>query len=551
MLIFSLVMVLCYLLGWCTQHNLIMNASNPGLATLIFIMLIAEALSKTSLLQKLKRILFGKNERRTLIRVIGISALSSAFLNNTAVSAVLINAIKSTKLYFPSRLLLPMSFATIMGGTLTLIGTSTNLIVNSMYSSEKGQTFSFFAFTPIGIVVTLVGCITLYFTSLLLPKIRVGGKKKEGYCIEVELSQDSSLVGLKVGDAGIRHLEGLSLIGVVRKGSNKMINIRATTALKPHDKLIFIGDISKISVLSQVKGLTIYAIEKGFGTTELVEVIVKESSPLIGKMIKNINLHKNLNVIIVGIKRVNGYLETNLSRTKLRAGDMLVFSTKKSFKKDRVFGKNFYLINDDITPHNILAGWREKITILGFVAMIGYAVASGDSLFRASFLLLFLLLVTNCLTISDIRDSLPVKIWVIVTASLCIASSMGNTGLTQSVVNFSANYLDGFGPYVVFTGIFILTMFLTELITNNAAVAVMFPVSMSLAQGLGINSYTVAIGIAFAASASFLTPYGYQTNLMVFNATSYRWRDFLVTGIPLSIVYILICIIVIPIVYPF
>lgn len=550
-LVFSITMLICYLLGWYSKDDLIKNASNSGLATLVFLMLIAVALAKTSILQKLKRLLFGKSERKTLIRIIGISAISSAILNNTAVSAVLINAIKSTKLYFPSRLLLPMSFATIMGGTLTLIGTSTNLIVNSMYISEGHEGFNFFTFTPIGLVVALLGCLVLYFTSLFLPKIKSDNTKDKGYFIEVELQAGSKLEGLSVSGAGIRHLDGLTLKTIIRKDGKRIAQIRATTVLKSEDKLIFVGDISKISILSQIKDLTLHAMSKGFDNVELVEVIVKESSSLRGKSIKAINFPKNFYATVVGIKKANNSLESEISDVKVKAGDMLILATRKSTSNNKKFGKNFYLINEDVELHNILSGWREKLTVIGFILMVGYAVITGESLFNTSFLLLALLLITGCLSLSEIRNSLPIKIWMIVTSSLCIASSMENTGLANVIVNFSADYLQNLEPYVIFAGIFLLTMLLTELITNNAAVAIMFPVASNLAQGVGIDSFPIIMGIAFATSASFLTPYGYQTNLMVFNATSYLWRDFIVVGVPVSIVYITTCILLIPIVYPF
>lgn len=549
-LIFSLTMLICYLFGWFSNKELISNASNSGLVTLIFLMLIAKALEKTNILQKLKKILFRKTERNTLLRVIIVSAIASSILNNTAVVAVLISAIKSTKQYFPSRLLLPMSFATIMGGTLTLVGTSTNLVVNSMYIDIGNKNLGFFDFTPVSIVVTLLGCTTLYFTSLLLPKIKDINKNKFGCFIEAELKDNSSLTNKTIESAGLRHLDNLFLVEILRANGERVCPVEPNTHLRKKDKLIFIGDIEKITILSKFSGITTYAKTEGLNTKELTEVIIKETSPLKGETIKKVGFRALFDAAVIGIKRNGSNLKNKLGDIVLQAGDIIILATGRDFYLRQNLDKNFYIISNDIITDNVLLGWREKITILGFLAMLGYSVIMGTSLFDSSFILMAILLITKCLSIEEVRRSFPVNIWIIVTSSLCIANSMENTGLVQIIATFSENYLQHLGPYFIFIGVFIITILMTEFITNNAAAALMFPIAYSLAIGANIDTFPVILGVAFAASASFITPYGYQTNLMVFNASSYRWRDFILTGLPVLVVYILSCIIIIPIIYP-
>jgi di/tricarboxylate transporter len=199
----------------------------------------------------------------------------------------------------------------------------------------------------------------------------------------------------------------------------------------------------------------------------------------------------------------------------------------------------------------MLSGWRERLAWWGFVAMIAGTVFTGTSLFIAAIYLLAAMLFTGCITINEIKRRFPVEIWLIVTSALCIASAMNYTGLAQDISNFAATVLAGQPPMMAFIGIFLLTYLLTEVITNNAAAALMFPLAYSLAKGMGVDIMPMVMAVAFAASASFVTPYGYQTNLMVFNASSYKLKHFMLVGGPVALTYIICSIILIPLVFPF
>ena len=199
----------------------------------------------------------------------------------------------------------------------------------------------------------------------------------------------------------------------------------------------------------------------------------------------------------------------------------------------------------------MLSGWRERLTWWGFVAMIAGTVFSGTSLLLAAIYLLAALLFSGCLTINEIKRRFPVEIWLIVSSALCIASAMNHTGLAQNISDFAGSALAGQAPMVTFIGIFLLTYLLTEVITNNAAAALMFPVAYSLAKGMGVDIMPMVMGVAFAASASFVTPYGYQTNLMVFNASNYKLKHFVLVGAPVALTYIILSVLLIPLVFPF
>ncbi|WP_404402081.1 SLC13 family permease [Idiomarina seosinensis] len=547
--IFGGAMLVCLLSGWIGQGELLSNASNPGLATLIMLVIVSFALEKTSVLRMVSRRLFSESETKSLLKTISFTALASSVLNNTAVVAAMLNSVRNNRFVPSSRLLIPLSYAAIMGGTLTLIGTSTNLIVNSMLTDTGHPGFNFFDFTLVGAGVTLGGLATLYVVSRFLPNISTASEKKTEYFVEAELDAQSPLVGQSVEQAGLRHLEDLFLAEIIRQGQ-VLRPVARYDVLQAGDKLLFSGEISKVQVLKQFAGLDLFADKSGLETQQLTEVVIREDSVLVNKSLKSSQFRARFDAAVVAIRRDGERVSGKLGEVRLRAGDFLLLATGPDFAARTNLSKNFYLLSG-VEPDNMLSGWREKLTLFGFLAMIGVTVLTGSSLFVAVLCLLALLLVSGCLKVNEIKRRFPVEIWVIVTSALCLASAMQNTGLAQVITDYAQNSLAGHGVWLTFIGVFLITYILTEIITNNAAAALMFPIAYSLALGLGVDPFPMVMGVAFAASASFISPYGYQTNLMVFNASNYRLKHFVLSGIPVAVVYCTLAIGLIPLVFPF
>ncbi|MEX1221483.1 MAG: SLC13 family permease [Idiomarina sp.] len=549
--IFAGAMLVTFACGWVTETNLLRNAANPGLMTLVMLILVSYALEKTALLRRISRFLFSKSESASLIKTMGVSALASSVLNNTAVVAALLNAVRNNRYVPSSRLLIPLSFAAIMGGTLTLIGTSTNLIVNSMFTDTGHAGFRFFDFTLVGLVVLLGGSSVLLITARWLPRQTDEKSESAQYYLEAQLSESSPLVGKHIDEAGLRHLEDLFLTEIIRADGLEVIRpVARYDVLQAGDKLLFTGDVSKVKVLSQFPGLSLFADDNGLATHELTEVIIKEESVLIGKALKQTGFRARFDAAVVAIRRDGHRLTGKLGDVQLQPGDFLLLATGPDFSARTNLSKNFYVLSG-MQPDNVLSGWRERITIWGFVVMIAGTVITGSSLFMGVLFLLALLLVTGCLNVNEIKRRFPIEIWLIVTSALCIANALESTGLASALTNFASTSLEGYTPYVAFIGVYLLTYILTELVTNNAAAALMFPVGYSLAVGMGIDPFPMVMGIAFAASASFVTPYGYQTNLMVFNASSYRLKHFVLIGAPVAITYNALSILAVPFFFPF
>ncbi|WP_290617389.1 MULTISPECIES: SLC13 family permease [unclassified Arsukibacterium] len=547
--IFAAMLLAMLALGFIDTSMLLRNAANPGLATLVLLVLISFSLEKTSLLRRLSRFLFTRSVSGSVLRTIGFSALASSVLNNTAVVAAMLNAVRSNKKVAPTKLLIPLSYAAIMGGTLTLIGTSTNLIVNSMLVEAGEPGFAFFDFTLVGLGVLAGGSLVLFVMSYLLPDEKNQDVVVTEYLLEAKLNIDSPLIGQSVEQAGLRHLDELFLTEIVRD-SEVIRPVARYDILKAGDKLIFTGNVHKVNVLKQFAGISLFADENGLATQNLTEVIIKEESVLKGKTLKSSGFRARFDAAVVAVRREGERVNGKLGEIELKAGDFLLLATGPDFASRHNISKNFYLLSG-IEPEHMLSGWRERLTWWGFVAMIAGTVFSGTSLLLAAIYLLAALLFSGCLTINEIKRRFPVEIWLIVSSALCIASAMNHTGLAQNISDFAGSALAGQAPMVTFIGIFLLTYLLTEVITNNAAAALMFPVAYSLAKGMGVDIMPMVMGVAFAASASFVTPYGYQTNLMVFNASNYKLKHFVLVGAPVALTYIILSVLLIPLVFPF
>ena len=461
----------------------------------------------------------------------------------------MLNSVRNNRFVPASKLLIPMSYAAIMGGTLTLIGTSTNLIVNSMLTDTGHAGFNFFDFTLVGAAVTLAGLTTLFIVSRFLPSQQTISAEPPRYFIEAEITPDSPMVGKSVEAAGLRHLQDLFLAEIIR-AEQVLRPVARYDVLEAGDKLLFSGDIGKVQVLTQFDGLQLFADQNGLATQKLSDVVIREDSVLVGRTLKSSNFRARFDAAVVAIRREGERVSGKLGEVTLRAGDMLILATGEDFASRTNLSKNFYLLSG-VKPDSVLSGWREKLTLFGFLGMIAVTVIAGTSLFVWVLCLLALLLATNCLRVNEIKRRFPVEIWVIVASALCLASAMQNTGLSAAIAAYAHDVLAGEGIWLSFIGVFLLTYVLTEVITNNAAAALMFPVAYSLAIGLGVDPFPMVMGVAFAASASFISPYGYQTNLMVFNAGTYRLKHFVLSGIPVAVVYCSVAIWLIPRVFPF
>ena len=547
--VFAAAALACFALNIVSTDQLLSNAVNPGLLTLILLIICSFSLERTSYLRRLSSVLFVPSKKRTYFRTLISTLLASAFMNNTAVVATLLNPVKINKVIAPSRLLLPISYAAILGGTLTLIGTSTNLIVNSMLIEQGGTGFQFFDFFLVGISAAIICLIVIL---LQVPRLKgqiETNKDVREYFVEVKVEPSSSLIGKSITANGLRNLDSLFLIEIIRDG--RLISpVTPSHTIYPNDKLIFSGDVKKVSILEQFDGLTLFAKETGLIAKNLTEVVIKPGSAVVGQTLKSAGFRARFNAAVVAIRREGEAISGKLGEVVIQAGDFLVLAVGDDFATRTNLSKNFYILNGKKLD-NVLTGLKEKLVLFGFIATIAVSVMTGLSLFKGFVFYLAFLLATHCLSINEIKRRFPIEIWIIVMSALTLATSIDNVGLSSLMAEQVSYWLNGNSVYIALIGVYLVTLIFTELVTNNAAAALVFPIAYSIALGLGVNVMPFVMAVAFAASGSFISPYGYQTNLMVFNAGNYKLKDFVKFGVPVSFTYSLVVLTVIPLVFPF
>lgn len=540
-----------YILDLINYNELVKGFTNNSLLTLVLLLLVTMSLERTVLMDYFSKFIISKSYNKTFLKF-GLIVMSiSGFANNTAVVASLMGTIKNNKFHTPSKLLIPLSYFAILGGTLTLIGTSTNLLVNSFVVANGHQSLKIFDFFYVGFFIALFGFLTIYFTKFLLPDNKASiSDDIEKHLIELKVSPNSKLIGKSVKDNGLRNLEYLFLVEIIRK-NHSISPVTPSEVIEENDKLIFSGDVKHIEVLRNFDGLVLVDDIKNsdIKTLKLVDTIVTSQSSLIGKRVKDANFRSKYDAAIVSFKRGSESI-LKIGEEVIQSGDRLILAIGDDFKNKENISKNFYLLSD-IEKNQKYSTNQSIFVILGFIAIILTSSLGYISLFKALVIALIVLLFSKLLTLNDIKRGFPFEIFLIIGSSIAISKVLESSGLGNDIANMVTSSLGVYGVYGSFIGIYLVTMILTEFMSNNAAAAIVFPIAYSTAIGLDISIYPFVFAVAFGASASFLIPHGYQTHLMVISLGEYKTKDFIKIGIPLSIVYSLVVIIATPIFFNF
>ena len=533
--LFLMAAIGCLIAGLIEPDAFWAKATNEGLVTLMLLMLCAVALERLPWLGLLSRRIDSPNRYLAVPRIMAVAASTSAFLNNTAIVAALAQVLRRSRYHLPSQLLLPLSYAAILGGTLTLIGTSTNLIVSSFLADRRGNGLAFFDFLWVAGPVVLVVGLLLVVLSSRLPKRVVAEEEQGEYVLEAVVEREGGLVGRTVRDAGLRELETLYLSEIIR-GSQVITAVAPGEVLQGGDRLNFVGDIKDASRLTQISGLTTFASEEGLMQPSLTEVIVAPGSILNGRTPKELGFRARFDAAIVGLQRDGETVSGKLGRTALRPGDLLVLATGEDFAQRKNLGRNFYLLSDDLDVR-LLDSKQGFFVTLALGAVIAMAATGSLSLSVGLLGLLMGLWLSGLVSVDDLRRRFPFDIWILVASALVLAQSLVGSELISTFMSLVLPVMMDQTPLIGLVVVFLLTLMLTELVTNNAAAALMFPIGYGLAESLGVDVMPFVLAVAFAASGSFLTPYGYATNLIVQNIGGYTRGDYLRFGLPISVAY--------------
>ncbi|MAY55863.1 MAG: SLC13 family permease [Gammaproteobacteria bacterium] len=534
------------LAGVLTPTEALAGFANPGLITVAAMFAVAAGLHGSGGIDLLVNRFLGKPQsiRGAMLRLFLPVLPLSAFLNNTPVVATMIPAINSWSRKIgiaPSRLLIPLSYAAIVGGTLTMIGTSTNLVVSGQYQSLTGNdAFGIFSITLIGLPVVLVSTI---FMLLVLPRVLPDRSARRPFAnmreftVEVAVDPHGPLVGLTVEKAGLRDLERLYLVEISR-GDSVVTAAPSEETLLAGDRLVFAGETEAVTDLLRINGLTASAgentlMQQDRAERRLIEVVVSQSCAAVGETIRSSRFHDRYGAVVMALARNGERIEGNLGNIIIKPGDTLLLEARPAFVTRQQYNKDFLVVNDldKVAPRHEKAGLAWTILLLA----VGAAGLNLVSMLDAALIAVGVMMATGCLTISQAEKSLELPVLITIAASFALGAALQKTGVAAALA-LAIVELSGGRPWLLLVLIYAAVSLLTEVITNNAAAVIMVPLALAITQQAGLDPEPFMFAIMIAASASFATPLGYQTNLMVYGPGSYRFSDFLRAGIPMNII---------------
>ncbi|MCG7577225.1 MULTISPECIES: SLC13 family permease [unclassified Halomonas] len=539
------------LVGFIDTSTLLVQYTNPALATLLLLLLVSLALERSPLLDWLSQHLLKGHPKLATARLMGSTAVLSAFLNNTAVVAAFLGAITRQQGIAPSRLLIPLSYASILGGITTLVGTSTNLVVNSFNLNASGSELGMFQFSLVGIPVALITLAVLLWRANALPHHRPEDtEEKLSYFLAADVEAESPMIGKSIEQNGLRSLDGLYLLEIERQG--RLISpVAPDEQLQADDTLVFTGEVSKVQALQRFPGLNLFGHQAdNLLATNLVEVVISHESELAGKTLQDVDFRSMFSAGVVGIRRGDKRLEGQLGKIPLRVGDCLLLAVSADFRQHRNLDRNFHLLSGSFTRPQ-LNRKESLITLGGFATVISLAAANWLPLFHGLLILLGALLLLKVISMAELRRRFPFELWLIIGSALAIAQALENSGAAALLADGMQAVFSGYGIYAAFIGCYLLTLVLTETVTNNAAAALAFPIAWSTAHAFGADPLPFVMAVAYGASACFLIPFGYQTHLMVYSPGRYKITDFFKIGLPVSLTYSAAVLLMTPLVFPF
>jgi di/tricarboxylate transporter len=544
---------------------------NEGVLTVGALFVTAAALTETGAISLITDRLLGRPQSASLAQVRLMTPVTcvSAFLNNTPVVAMFMPVVaewcKRTGIS-PSKLYLPLSYAAILDGMSTLIGTSTNLVVQAQLVQTRKtdpslQLFSMFTLTPIGLPIAIAGLVYVVAASRrLLPDRRsflLQVSDARQYTVEMLVQPGSPIEGQTIESAGLRRLPGAFLSAIERNGET-LVAVGPEQVLRGNDRLIFVGIVDSVVDLQRIRGL-VPATDQIFKLTAerlnrlLVEAVVSSTSPLIGRSIRDGRFRNRYDAAVIAVCRHGERVATKIGDIVLHAGDTLLLQARPDFVTRHRHNQDFVLVSaiEESRPMRHDRAWIAILVLAGLIVMASLENVTSVSVFGVALLATALMGVGGCLSAEQARRSIQLPVLLAIVASLVIGRAIEQTGLAGAAAGWLIGGLDRFGPVGVLAGVYLVTLIFTELVTNNAAAALAFPLAKASAAALGVNFMPFAVVIAIAASAGFATPLGYQTHLMVYGPGGYRFADFVRMGVPLDILCMVVAVVLTPLVYPF
>jgi di/tricarboxylate transporter len=483
----------------------------------------------------------------------------SAFMNNTPVVAMFLPAVndwaKQNRIAV-SKLMIPLSYAAVLSGTVTMISTATNLLVNGMLMQAKGHGMRMFELTWVGIPISIAGVLFVVATNRWLlpdrrPAIGQFGDPRE-YSVEMLVDPSGPLVGRTIEQAGLRQLPH-TFLAEIERGGELLAAVAPEVVLRADDRLVFVGVIGAVVDLQKIRGLKpatnqIFKLDSPRTDRCLIEAVVSHRCPIVGRSIREGEFRSLYNAVVIAVARSGERVNTKIGDIVLQAGDTLLLEAKPSFAEQQRNSHHFYLVSrvEESSPINYD---RAYLAIAILIAMILTASLSGLGMLKSAMLAAGLMIFTRCCTSVQARRSVEWKIILTVAAAFALGTAVEKSGLARVIAQQITSAAAG-DPLLSLAGIYGGTLLLTELISHSAAVSLLFPIALGTAQNLGIDYMPFVAAVTVAGSLGFATPLGYQTHMMVYGPGGYRLADFLRIGIPMDLLCWILAMLTIPQVFP-
>jgi len=546
---FLLAVLLFSITGILTPDEVLSGFANESIASILMLILITTGIRKNFQLENLFDAVFRKANtyRGFLFRMMSQVAILSSIINNTPVVALMTPYVvewgKKHNIA-PSRLLIPLSYATIMGGMITLIGTSTTLILNGFLQDYNHPSLLFEDLFVIGSSVTVFGILFILFIGYkLLPDhkdvLKTYKENKREYVVETRVLPGSKLIGKNLLDAGLRNLKGVYLVEILR-GTKMIFPVEPIEVLAEEDILFFAGNTKDIvDLINSDVGIELPTTAKSYDSdnAEIVEAVMNNYSSLINTTVKKSDFRNRYNAAIVAIHRNGKKVSGRIGDIVLQVGDLLLLYTGSDFRNRVEIYRDLFVVS---RLQNIVKPGNKKYYALGLMAICAIILLNFSqlTLFPALMIILCIMIGFNLITTRDVKRELDLNMIIILVFSLAVGQAIIKTDAGNMVAMAIIDLLEPYGNIAILIGILILTNLLASFIGNVGAVSISFPLAYAISTNLEINGYPFFLTVAYAASAAFLTPISYQTNLIIYGPGGYKFKDFFRIGLPVNFVYL-------------
>ncbi len=532
--------------------------ANPAPWTIAMMFLVMGGLVRTGAVEAVIRAIgrhAGDRPRTVVVVLIGSMGLASAFMNNTPLVAVMIPVVIQLSVQIgaaPSKLLIPLSYMTVLGGMITLIGTSTNLLVDGVAADNGLEHFGLFEIAPLGIAVMLTGgAFLMLFGDRLLPVrqsmgVLLNDKRKMKFFTEVAVPEDSALIGQQVMGVDIFKREGVRVIDVLR-GDASLRRDLPPVVLQAGDRVVLRTEMTELMGLHARKD--VHLVEKLSSVkTETVEVLIGPGCRMEGQRLGDLRLRRRYGVYVLAVHRRNQNIGRQLDDLIVRVGDTLLL--EGAVEDIQRLAAEMDLV--DISRPRVMAFRRSKAPIalaaLGLIVVL--SALDLAPILPLALVAVAVILVTQCVDSDEAFSFVDGRLLAMIFAMLAVGEGLDQSGAVGLIVNGVAPWLEGLGPFLLILAVYFIGLVLTEFLSNNAVAVIYTPVAIQLAERLGHDPRPFVVAVMFSATLAFATPVGYQTNMMVYGPGGYRFSDFTKVGVPLNILTMLVCCALIPVIWP-